>query len=76
MRRRGSPETGRPDRGSWRRTCPRAVPEGLQGEFVAGPEITPAVALAAVALFRVGTVLLGALVFFFAWRGEREAAGT
>lgn len=51
----------------------------MVGVLVAGSELTPAVAFAAVALFRVATVLfdalLGTLVFFFAWRGEREAAG-
>lgn len=52
----------------------------MVGVLVAGSGITPAVAFAAVALFRVATVLfdalLGTLVFFFAWHGEREAART
>lgn len=52
----------------------------MVGVLVASSEITPAVAFAAVALFRVGTVLfdalLGTLVFFFGWHGEREAATT
>jgi len=50
---------------------------GMVGMLVAGSTINESVAFVGVALFRVASVLyqalLGALVFFFAWRGEREA---
>ena len=49
---------------------------GMVGYLVLFSSITPDVAAAAVAVFRVAAVFLqavfGALVYFFFWRGERE----
>jgi hypothetical protein len=42
--------------------------------------VDPDTGLAATAIFRIATVffqaLLGALVYFFAWRGEKEKVST
>jgi uncharacterized protein (TIRG00374 family) len=50
---------------------------GMVGFLISISEISSATAAAAVAVFRVGTivfeVLVGAVIYFFVWRGEKEA---
>ena len=50
---------------------------GMVGFLVSISDITSGTAAAAVAVFRIGTivfeVLVGAIVYFFVWRGEKEA---
>jgi uncharacterized protein (TIRG00374 family) len=53
---------------------------GMVSILSAAPDVAFAQAVAAVAIFRLGTVLftalLGALVYFFGWRGSKETAAT
>jgi uncharacterized protein (TIRG00374 family) len=53
---------------------------GMVGFLVSVSDISGGTAAAAVAIFRIGTivfeVLVGAIVYFFVWRGEKEADET
>lgn len=50
---------------------------GMVGSLISISEISSATAATAIAVFRVGTivfeVLIGATIYFFVWRGERES---